>query len=168
MCPAWTTSWISPLRWYPFPQYRISRLFVKPLWERYGRLAWFKSILTSIIYFSFLVIDSSLSRNFGTSITYGFSALTSIITVSYLGGLPSIFTTFVLGIVYWNGKDWNGFQSCLLLTLHSPQLVKYDFQWHLKLLCWCLVDIWPNNKRHETIGWVWIQQLNIRYLATQF
>jgi hypothetical protein len=65
----------------------------------------FKSILTSIIYFSFLVIDSSLSSNFGRSIGLGFSALTTIITVSYLGGLPSILSTFVLGIVYWNGKD---------------------------------------------------------------
>jgi len=64
----------------------------------------FNSILMSIIYFSFLAIDSSLSSSFGRSISYGFSALTTIITISYLGGLPSIFTTFVLGIIYWNGK----------------------------------------------------------------
>ena len=65
----------------------------------------FKSILTSIIYFSFLVIDSSVSRSFGRSIGFGLSTITVMITISYLGGLPSIFTTFVLCIVYWNGKD---------------------------------------------------------------
>ena len=35
---------------------------------------------------------------------YGFSGLTTILTVSFVGGLPFMFATFVLGIVYWNGK----------------------------------------------------------------
>ena len=64
----------------------------------------FKSILTSIIYFSFLGIDSNLSGNFGRSIMYALSGLTIIITISFVGGLPFIFAAFVLGIVYWNGK----------------------------------------------------------------
>ena len=36
---------------------------------------------------------------------YGLSGLTTIITVSYVGGLPFVFATFVLGILYWNGTD---------------------------------------------------------------
>ena len=52
-----------------------------------------------------LAIDSSLSASFGSSISYGLSALTTIITLSYLGGLPFIFAVFVLVIVYWNGKN---------------------------------------------------------------
>ena len=63
----------------------------------------FKSFLM-IIYFSILGIDSSLSDNFGRSVMYALSGLTTIITVSYVGGLPFIFATFILGIVYWNGK----------------------------------------------------------------
>ena len=51
-----------------------------------------------------LGIDSNLSDDFGRSITYGLSAITTIITVSFVGGLPFIFVTIVLGIVYWNGE----------------------------------------------------------------
>ena len=51
-----------------------------------------------------LDIDSNLSDDFGRSVVYGLSGLTTIITVSFVGGLPFIFATFVLGIVYWNGK----------------------------------------------------------------
>ena len=64
----------------------------------------FKSNLKSIIYFLILGIDSSLADHFGRSVMYGLSGLTTIITVSYVGGFPFIFATFVLGIVYWNGK----------------------------------------------------------------
>ena len=51
-----------------------------------------------------LGIDSSLADNFGRSVMYALSGLTTIVTVSYVGGLPFIFATIVLGIVYWNGK----------------------------------------------------------------
>jgi ABC-type multidrug transport system fused ATPase/permease subunit len=50
-------------------------------------------------------IDSSLSDNFGRSVIYALSVLTTLITVSVVGGLPFIFATAVLGIVYYNGKD---------------------------------------------------------------
>lgn len=49
-------------------------------------------------------IDSSLSDNFGRSIMYGLSAVTTILTVSFVGGLPFIFAAVVLGALYWNGK----------------------------------------------------------------
>lgn len=47
-------------------------------------------------------IDSSLSDNFGRSIIYGLSAVTTIITISFVGGLPFVISTIVLGITYWN------------------------------------------------------------------
>ena len=58
------------------------------------------------VYYLLLIlgIDSRLADNFGRSVMYGLSGVTTIITVSYVGGLPFIFATFVLGIVYWNGK----------------------------------------------------------------
>ena len=51
-----------------------------------------------------LDIDSNLSDDFGQSVMYWLSGLTTIITVSFVGGLPFMFATFVLGVVYWNGK----------------------------------------------------------------
>jgi hypothetical protein len=31
--------------------------------------------------------------------------ITAVMTVTYLGRPPSIFAAFVLGIVFWNGRD---------------------------------------------------------------
>ena len=53
-----------------------------------------------------LGIDSSLSNDLGRSIMYGLAGLTTIFIISFVGGLPFIFASFVLGIVYWNGKRW--------------------------------------------------------------
>jgi hypothetical protein len=64
----------------------------------------FKSILKLILLLLIIGIDSNLSDDFGRSIMYMLSGLTTIITVSFVGGFPFIFATFVLGIVYWNGK----------------------------------------------------------------
>ncbi|KAF9450615.1 P-loop containing nucleoside triphosphate hydrolase protein [Macrolepiota fuliginosa MF-IS2] len=47
-------------------------------------------------------IDSSLSDNFGRSIIYGLSAITTLVTVSVVGGLPFIFAAVILGAIYWN------------------------------------------------------------------
>ncbi|KAF9051842.1 multidrug resistance-associated ABC transporter [Panaeolus papilionaceus] len=47
-------------------------------------------------------IDSSLSDNFGRSIIYGLSAVTTIITISVVGGLPFILAAAVMGYLYWN------------------------------------------------------------------
>ena len=71
-----------------------------------------------------LGIDSNLSDDFGRSIVYGLSGLTTIITVSFVGGLPFIFATFVLGIVYWNGKGLKELNILFTNTLHSLQLLK--------------------------------------------
>lgn len=49
-------------------------------------------------------IDSNLSDNFGRSIMYGLSATTTLVTVSYVGGIPFILAAIVLGAIYWNGK----------------------------------------------------------------
>jgi len=49
-------------------------------------------------------IDSTLSDNFGHSITYGLSVATTLVTVSIVGGLPFVFAATILGVVYWNGK----------------------------------------------------------------
>lgn len=49
-------------------------------------------------------IDSSLSDNFGRTFMNGLSAVTTIITISVVGGLPFISITAILSIVYWNGE----------------------------------------------------------------
>jgi hypothetical protein len=49
-------------------------------------------------------IDSSLSDNFGRSIIYGLSVITTLITISFVGGLPFIFAAGVLGIIYYKGR----------------------------------------------------------------
>ena len=48
-------------------------------------------------------IDSSLSDNFGRSIIYGLSAVTTLVTVSAVGGPPFILAAVILGLIYWNG-----------------------------------------------------------------
>ncbi|KAG8216833.1 P-loop containing nucleoside triphosphate hydrolase protein [Butyriboletus roseoflavus] len=47
-------------------------------------------------------IDSSMSDNFGRSIVYGLAALTIIITISIVGGLPFILAALVLSYLYYN------------------------------------------------------------------
>ncbi|KAG6885741.1 hypothetical protein C0993_010568 [Termitomyces sp. T159_Od127] len=49
-------------------------------------------------------IDSSLSDNFGRSVIYGLSALTTVVTVSVVGGLPFMFAMCILGFIYYNGN----------------------------------------------------------------
>jgi len=52
-----------------------------------------------------LGIDSSLSDNFGRSIVFGLAALTIIITISFVGGLPFIIAALVVSYLYYNGKE---------------------------------------------------------------
>ncbi|KAG7448558.1 multidrug resistance-associated ABC transporter [Guyanagaster necrorhizus] len=47
-------------------------------------------------------IDSSLSDNFGRSTMYAMSSLTTLVTVSVVGGLPFIAAAFVLAVIYYN------------------------------------------------------------------
>jgi ABC-type multidrug transport system fused ATPase/permease subunit len=47
-------------------------------------------------------IDSSLSDNFGRSIMYGLSALTTFIIVSIVGGPLFLIAIIILGVFYYN------------------------------------------------------------------
>lgn len=47
-----------------------------------------------------------MSDNFGRSIVYGLAALTIIITISIVGGLPFILAALVLSYVYYNGEEY--------------------------------------------------------------
>ncbi|KAF8438137.1 hypothetical protein L210DRAFT_968152 [Boletus edulis BED1] len=47
-------------------------------------------------------IDSSMADNFGRSIVYGLAALTIIITISIVGGLPFIIAAVALSFLYYN------------------------------------------------------------------
>jgi ABC-type multidrug transport system fused ATPase/permease subunit len=79
--------------------------------NRFGKdfEGWYQScIQLYAIEIYFIGIDSSLSDNFGRSIIYALSVLTTLITVSFVGGLPFIFAIGVLGIVYYNGMDTRG------------------------------------------------------------
>ena len=49
-------------------------------------------------------IDSSLSDNFGRSLMYALSALTTLVTVSVIGGPLFILALALLGVVYYNGE----------------------------------------------------------------
>ena len=52
-----------------------------------------------------LAIDGSLSVSLNQSIASVLSSIITIITISYVGGLPFMFAVLLLGIVYWNGRD---------------------------------------------------------------
>ena len=60
---------------------------------------------------------------------YALSGLTTIITVSYVGGLPFIFATFILGILYWNGTDLKELNVLFTNTSHFtlPSVAKVSF-----------------------------------------
>ncbi|GLB42389.1 putative atp-binding cassette transporter [Lyophyllum shimeji] len=64
-------------------------------------------------------IDSSLSDNFGRSIIYALSALTTIVTVSVVGGPLFIFAACILGIIYWNAAKVYGQTSRDMRRLDS-------------------------------------------------
>ena len=49
-------------------------------------------------------IDSSLSDNFGRTVVYGLSSITTLITVATVGGLPFVAAAALIGLVYYNGK----------------------------------------------------------------
>ncbi|KDQ53279.1 hypothetical protein JAAARDRAFT_72568 [Jaapia argillacea MUCL 33604] len=47
-------------------------------------------------------IDSNLSDNFGRSMMYGLNVVTTLVTVSVVGGLPFLFSAIALGVMYYN------------------------------------------------------------------
>jgi ABC-type multidrug transport system permease subunit len=52
-------------------------------------------------------IDSSLSDNLGRSFMYFISAITTLVTISAVGGLPFIIAAVLLGTLYYNGELTN-------------------------------------------------------------
>ncbi|KAF9269658.1 multidrug resistance-associated ABC transporter [Marasmius fiardii PR-910] len=47
-------------------------------------------------------IDSSLSDNFGRTVTYGLSSVTTLVTVAAVGGFPFVIAVIILGLLYYN------------------------------------------------------------------
>ncbi|THH21147.1 hypothetical protein EW146_g360 [Bondarzewia mesenterica] len=64
-------------------------------------------------------IDSSLSDNFGRSIINGLSALTTLLAISAVGGLPFFFAALVLGLLYYNAAKVYGQTSRDMRRLDS-------------------------------------------------
>ncbi|KAJ2928533.1 hypothetical protein H1R20_g8544, partial [Candolleomyces eurysporus] len=53
-------------------------------------------------------VDSSLANNFESTIISTLSALTTIITVSFVGGIPFVIVIMVLGVLYYNAAKIYG------------------------------------------------------------
>ncbi|KAF8888603.1 P-loop containing nucleoside triphosphate hydrolase protein [Infundibulicybe gibba] len=64
-------------------------------------------------------IDSSLPDNFGRSIMYGLSALTTITTISVMGGAPFVIAVLVLGAFYYNDLPSSCQDSVTRSSLYS-------------------------------------------------
>ncbi|KAJ2928555.1 hypothetical protein H1R20_g8545, partial [Candolleomyces eurysporus] len=64
-------------------------------------------------------IDSSLADNFGRTIVCTLSALTTIITVSFVGGLPFVLVIMGLGVLYYNAAKIYGQTSRDMRRLDS-------------------------------------------------
>ncbi|KAF5314753.1 hypothetical protein D9611_007066 [Ephemerocybe angulata] len=64
-------------------------------------------------------IDSSLSDNFGRTIIYALSALTTVITVSFVGGIPFVLIILLLGVLYYNAARVYGQTSRDMRRLDS-------------------------------------------------
>lgn len=63
------------------------------------------SLFQLFLVYSLVGIDSRLSDNFGRTIMYGLSVLTTLVMLSVVGGLPFILALSVLGVLYYNGKS---------------------------------------------------------------
>ena len=81
-------------------------------------------------------IDSNLSDNFGRTIICALSALTTIVTVSFVGGWPFLVIIVVLAWMYYNGES------------HF-----YHIHPGVKPLCICSCKgLWSDLARHEATG----------------
>ncbi|KAJ7512914.1 multidrug resistance-associated ABC transporter [Mycena galericulata] len=65
-------------------------------------------------------IDSSLSDNFGRSTVYLISSITTIITISFVGGIPFILAAAAAGVFYYNGMSVYGQTSRDMRRLGPP------------------------------------------------
>ncbi|KAG7095389.1 hypothetical protein E1B28_006144 [Marasmius oreades] len=64
-------------------------------------------------------IDSSLSDNFGRTVTYGLSSVTTLVTVAIVGGFPFVIAAAVLGLLYYNVGKFYGQTSRDMRRLDS-------------------------------------------------
>ena len=63
-------------------------------------------------------IDSSLSDNFGRSLIYCLSAITTLITVSVVGGWTFLIAAAILGYMYWSGRGLDFGHGALVIEVH--------------------------------------------------
>jgi ABC transporter transmembrane region len=140
-----------------------------------GQLSLF---LTDPAYSQYIAgIDSSLAEDFGKMIYNALSALTTIVTVSVVGGLPFLLMVSLLGVVYYSGE--RGTTSLRLLLSHKPfsgqglqsSLSRYKATWcalrsisrslvlmHCIRLCYSLavvLHLWRNYCRGSHPPCVW-------------
>lgn len=69
---------------------------------------------------------------------YGLSAVTTLVTVSVIGGLPFVVAASIFGLVYWNGA--------------SPLQFRFADQWDAYFSCqgMCSSQIWSTSSRPPT------------------
>ncbi|KZV66005.1 ATP-binding cassette transporter [Peniophora sp. CONT] len=64
-------------------------------------------------------IDSSLADNFGRSVIYCLSVITTLVTISVVGGLPFLLTAMLIGMLYYNSAQVYGQTSRDMRRLDS-------------------------------------------------
>ncbi|VDB91250.1 unnamed protein product [Peniophora sp. CBMAI 1063] len=64
-------------------------------------------------------IDSSLADNFGRSVIYCLSVITTLVTISVVGGLPFLLTALLIGVLYYNSAQVYGQTSRDMRRLDS-------------------------------------------------
>lgn len=67
-----------------------------------------------------------MADNFGRSIFYGLAAVTTIVTVSVIGGIPFVCAGVCLGYVYYNGEVMSVWIKLGLKPFYSRQGVRSD------------------------------------------
>ncbi|KAI0062503.1 ATP-binding cassette transporter [Artomyces pyxidatus] len=69
------------------------------------------------------IIDSSLSDSFGRSIIHGLSMVTTLMTIIYLGGVPFLLCSLLIGMLYFNcnriSRDMRRLDSITRSPLYS-------------------------------------------------
>lgn len=98
-------------------------------------------------------VDSNLPDNFGRSIMYGLSALTTLLTVSVVGGLPFVLAAAILCTIYYNGKFT--FPQFLVSDSSIISAVGKVSSEHRVLLCRCEYHVLRSMGKHLEIcgGW---------------
>ena len=98
-------------------------------------------------------VDSNLPDNFGRSVMYGLSALTTFISITFVGGLPFFAAVIVICAMYWSGRS-----LCLSFSTECScfsQLAGYarSFEMHSRSDCAC-AGLQSDLEGHATIRFV--------------